>query len=132
MCHLRGALVGVLLMAAAACGGEGHQAPARGAADSEGRLVRRDVDRFVRLPDGVRYPEGITANPANGDIYVGTFDVPSSANSSPKNKLLRYDRRGRLVASQDFGTTPLLGLAFDRADNQVYITNVGNFAGATS
>src|SRR5205085_3518012 len=52
--------------------------------------------------------------------------------SSPKNKLLRYDRRGRLVASQDFGTTPLLGLAFDRADNQVYITNVGNFAGATS
>ncbi|MCA1842657.1 MAG: SMP-30/gluconolactonase/LRE family protein [Actinobacteria bacterium] len=117
---------------AGACGGNGHAAPARVAGDSDQRLVRREVDRFVLLPEGVRYPEGITANPANGDIYVGTFDVPSSTNSAPKNKLLRYDRRGQLVASQDIGTTPLLGLAFDRADNQVYITNVGNFAGVTS
>ena len=30
--------------------------------------------RFAVLPDGVRFPEGITANPKTEEIYVGTFD----------------------------------------------------------
>jgi len=92
-------------------------------------VIRRDVDRFAVLPDGVRFPEGITANPANGDIYVGTFDAPP--NNRP-NKVLRFDRHGKLVASRDFGNTPLLGLEFDRANKKVYIANVGNFAGVDS
>ena len=29
---------------------------------------RGAVRRFVTLPDGVRFPEGIAANPANGEI----------------------------------------------------------------
>ena len=34
-------------------------------------LMRNAAQQFAVLPDGVRYPEGITANPATGDIYVG-------------------------------------------------------------
>jgi DNA-binding beta-propeller fold protein YncE len=102
--------------------------------DDSGRnlVIQRDVDTFAVLPPGVRFPEGITANPANGDIYVGTFDAPSPANPNPRNKLLRYDRHGNLIATRDFGRTPLLGLEFDRVHGKVYITNVGNFAGVDS
>ncbi len=89
-------------------------------------FIDRDVDTFAVLPDGVRFPEGITANPANGDIYVATFD------GGNQNKLLRYNRHGTLVASRDFGITPLLGLEFDRAHNKVYVLNVGDFVGAES
>jgi len=78
------------------------------------------VREFVTLPDGVRFPEGITANPATGDIYVGTFD------SGPNhNMLLRFNRQGQLLAQRDFGGTPLLGLAFDAATGKVYICNFG-------
>jgi len=95
--------------------------------DHSNRLfIDRDVDTFAVLPDGVRFPEGITANPANGDIYVGTFD------GGNQNKLLRYNRHGRLVASRDFGITPLLGLEFDRANKKVYITSIGDFVGGAS
>jgi DNA-binding beta-propeller fold protein YncE len=88
--------------------------------------AQSDPTRFVTLPDGVRFPEGIAANPANGDIYVGTFD------GGNQNKLLRYSKNGKLEAQRDFGPTPLLGLEFDRARRKVYITNVGDFVGATS
>jgi DNA-binding beta-propeller fold protein YncE len=87
---------------------------------------------FVMLPDGVRYPEGITANPVNGDIYVSTFDAPSPSNPDPNNKLLRFNRHGKLEAARDFGTDPLLGLAFDQVHNWVYIANVGDFSGTGS
>jgi DNA-binding beta-propeller fold protein YncE len=89
-------------------------------------FIDRDVDTFAVLPDGVRFPEGITANPANGDIYAATFD------GGNQNKLLRFNRHGTLVASRDFGITPLLGLEFDRAHNKVYVLNVGDFVGAES
>lgn len=79
--------------------------------------------RFARLPDGVRFPEGITANPHTGEIIVGTFDFGPNA-----NKLLRFDRIGRLVAQRDFGATPLLGLAFNPHDRKIYICNVGDLA----
>jgi sugar lactone lactonase YvrE len=84
-------------------------------------VTDRDVDTFTVLPKGVTNPEGITANPANGDIYVSTFVAPI--------KLLRYDRHGRRLAEIDFAQ-PLLGLEF--RDNKVYITNVGNFVNAPS
>ncbi|MGH8661613.1 MAG: SMP-30/gluconolactonase/LRE family protein [Burkholderiales bacterium] len=95
-------------------------------------FIDRDVDAFAVLREGVRFPEGITANPRNGDIFVGTFDAPSMANPSPKNKLLRFDRRGRLEAERDFGSTPLLGLEFDRNTRKVYIAAVGDFSGTGS
>ena len=94
---------------------------------------RSAVRRFATLPDGVRFPEGITANPANGDIYVSTFDAPDPVtNPAPNNKLLRYNRHGHLVAVRDFGLTPLLGLEFDRAHQKVYIASVGDFSGTGS
>jgi DNA-binding beta-propeller fold protein YncE len=93
---------------------------------------RNAAHRFATLPDGVRFPEGITANPANGDIFVGTFDAPSPTNPNPDNKLLRFDRHGRLEASRSFGTTPLLGLEFHHGSKKVYIAAVGDFSGTGS
>ena len=87
-------------------------------------FIDRDVDRFAVLPDGVRFPEGIAANPANGDIFVATFDFGNP------NKLLRYNRHGHLLAQRDFGKTPLLGLIFDPLQGKLYIANAGNLAGA--
>jgi sugar lactone lactonase YvrE len=78
------------------------------------------VQRFAALPDGVRFPEGITANPRSGDIFVATFDFGPNL-----NKLLRYDRHGRLEAQRDFGAAPILGLAFGPRDGKVYIANFG-------
>jgi sugar lactone lactonase YvrE len=89
----------------------------------KGLFIDRSVDTFAVLPNGVVNPEGITANPANGDIYVSTFSAPF--------KLLRYNRHGRLLAQRDF-EQPLLGLEFDRHRNKVYITNVGNFVNVDS
>ena len=112
-----------LLLAAVACGAGTTIANDN---DSRRLIIDRDVDTFAVLPDGVRFPEGITANPMNGDIYVGTFD------GGNQNKLLRYNRHGRLVASLNLGIAPLLGLEFDRANKKVYVTNVGDFVGSGS
>ena len=108
------------LLVAVACGA------GTALADDESQVNRNAAQKFVTLPDGVRFPEGITANPANGDIYVGTFD------GGNQNKLLRYNRHGRLLASRDFGTSPLLGLEFDRVNQKVYVTNVGDFVSPPS
>lgn len=98
-------------------------------ADNDLVVNRNAAQSFATLPDGVRRPEGITANPWNGDIFVGTFDAPPG---NRPNKLLRFDRRGRLEAARDFGNTPLLGLAFDRRSRKVYIAAVGDFSGTGS
>src|SRR5262245_18907185 len=84
-------------------------------------IVKRDAaERFVTLPDGVRFPEGITANPKTEEIYVATFDFGPNP-----NKLLRFNKYGQLVAQRDFAGTPLLGLQFNRWDDKVYICNFG-------
>jgi sugar lactone lactonase YvrE len=86
----------------------------------DGRWDRREaVHEFVTLPADVKFPEGITANPRTGEIYVGTFVF------GPGNALLRYSRNGKLIARRDFNGTPLLGLAFDRDHRKVYIANMG-------
>jgi len=82
-----------------------------------GALLLVDVERFATLPANVHLPEGITANPATGDIFVGTFDFNSA------NKLVRLSRNGQVSAVRDFGGTPLLGLEF--RDGNVYILNFG-------
>lgn len=81
---------------------------------------RQAAELFAVLPDGVRFPEGITANPRTGDIFVGTFDFGPNP-----NKLLRFNKNGQLVAQRDFGGTPLLGLEFNSRDRRVYIANFG-------
>ncbi len=90
--------------------------PAAGAHDFGPPWI--DVERFATLPDGVRYPEGITANPATGDIFVATFDFGPNA-----GKLMRFGRNGHLQAIRDMGVTPMLGLGF--ANGKVYILNMG-------
>jgi DNA-binding beta-propeller fold protein YncE len=77
-----------------------------------------NVEQFATMPAGVRYPEGLTADPASGDIFAATFD-----NTRPNNKLVRFGKNGKVEAVKDFGATPMLGLEF-RAGN-VYILNFG-------
>jgi sugar lactone lactonase YvrE len=85
-----------------------------------GIIVTRDAaEPFIVLDAGVRRPEGLTANPDNGDLFVATFDAAPDA----KNRLLRFDRRGHLEATIEFGAAPLLGLEFNRKDHKVYICN---------
>ena len=84
-------------------------------------IVKRDAaERFVTLPEGARFPEGITANPKTEEIYVATFDFGPNP-----NKLLRFKKNGELVAEIEFGGTPLLGLQFNPWDDKVYICNFG-------
>jgi DNA-binding beta-propeller fold protein YncE len=91
-------------------------------------IVERDAaERFATLPDGVRFPEGITANPKTEEIYVATFDFGPNS-----NKLLRFKKNGQLVAQRDFGETPLLGIQFNPWDKKIYIANVGALVGKTS
>lgn len=93
-----------------------------GAHDREIVVNPHAADQFARLPGDLRFPEGITANPANGDIYVGTFD------GGVANALLHYNRHGRLIARTDFPSiTPLLGLAFNPQDRKVYAASVDDF-----
>ncbi len=111
---MRQSLVAGLVACAMVAGASVCPADERGAPEFAG------VEQFAVLPDGVRYPEGITANPATGEIYVGTFDFGPNS-----NKLLRFGKNGHLVAQRDFGGTPLLGLGFDASHNKVFILNVG-------
>lgn len=89
---------------------------------AEQLVVNRNAAiEFAVLPDGVRYPEGITANPATGDIFVATFDNDKAS----ANRLLRYSKDGRLSAVHDTGGSPILGLEFDAAHGKVYLLNFG-------
>lgn len=95
--------------------------------DGRGIIVNRLAAReFAQLPDGVLFPEGIAANPDTGEIFVATFDFGGN------NKLLRFEKNGKLVAQKNFGATPLLGLAYNMADGKVYICNTGDLAGSQS
>jgi DNA-binding beta-propeller fold protein YncE len=91
-------------------------------AESQTKVIikPRAAHPFATLPEGVRYPEGITANPENGEIVVSTFDFGPN-----ENQLLRFSRRGKLEAQSNFGNTPLLGLAYNPADEKIYIANFG-------
>lgn len=91
-----------------------------GAWAGDGKLVNSQAALpFAKLPEGVSFPEGITANPYTGEIIVGTFDFGGN------NHLLRFRSNGQLVAQKFFDQTPLLGLAFNRQDKKIYIANFG-------
>ncbi len=85
-------------------------------------LTRIAVQSFVTLPDDVRHPEGLSANPRNGDIYVGTFDARQPA-SERNNQLLRYSAQGRLIARYRLGPTPVTGIEY--LDGKLYLLNFG-------
>jgi len=84
--------------------------------------TRIAVEPFVLLPADVRHPEGLTSNPSNGDLYVGTFDAREPA-SQRNNQVLRYSADGKLLARYSFGATPLTGIEF--AHDKLYVLNFG-------
>ena len=95
-------------------------------AEDDIAIDKNAAKEFASLPDGVGFPEGITANPKSGDIYVSTFDF------SGNNKLLRFSKNGMLLAQKDFAGTPLLGLDFNVQDDKVYICNPAALVGGQS
>jgi hypothetical protein len=102
--------------------------PESGAWANEEIVVKREAaERFATLPDGARFPEGITVNPKTEEIYVATFDFGPNS-----NKLLRFKKNGQLIAQRDFGGTPLLGIQFNASDKKIYIGNVGALVGGAS
>ena len=52
-----------------------------------------EVEPFIELPAGVRYPEGLAVAPDSGEIFVGTFDARQPAERR-NNQLLRYSAGG--------------------------------------
>ena len=60
--------------------------------------------RFAVLPDGVRFPEGIAANPKTEEIYVGTFDsVPTATiNFCGLRKMVSLSRSETLVGRRSW------------------------------
>ncbi len=105
---------------------------AQGASAAPDLIVKRHAaQRFATLPEVANFPEGIAVNPANGDVFVSTFEFNGSG--SETNGIVRFDRNGRLLAVSDFSSNvPLLGLAFNPADGHVYVASVGNFQGLPS
>lgn len=90
------------------------------------KIDKNAAKLFASLPDGAVFPEGITANPESGEIYVSTF------NPGGINKLLRFSPNGELLAQKDFPLTPLLGLSFNILDEKIYICNAGALVGGIS
>src|SRR5262245_20728405 len=66
---------------------------AAGSAFAQSNVVQNPLaaERFATLPPEADFPEGIAADPASGDIFVGTFDV--KPDGSGTNFLLRFDKR---------------------------------------
>lgn len=91
-------------------------------------------DTFATLPEDVRYPEGITSNPDNGDIYVATFNVPNAEyNPNPMNSILRYSKSGNLISRTNIsGPTPLVGIRFNVEDQHIYVASLGDITGVGS
>ncbi len=84
---------------------------------------RGEVEKFATLPNGVKYPEGITTD-SHGNVYVTTFDFTSS----PPAQLLVFNRQGHLqrqVAVQG-SSNRLLGLDFHPDTGDLLVIDFGN------
>lgn len=84
--------------------------------------ARLPVRLFALLPDDFRHPESLAVNPANGDVFVGSFDA-RLPESSRLNQIVRLSPQGQLLARYPLGPTPVTGLAF--ADDHIYFLNFG-------
>ena len=106
-------------------------------ADAQFLVNREAAKRFATIPpsvapeDGLFFPEGITANPANGDIYVSTFNAPTIEVEEPVNKIFRFDSTGQFISESVDLVAPILGLAFG-PDGKIYFCFVGDFTGQGS
>lgn len=80
--------------------------------------------RFATMPGNAPFPEGIAVNPNNGNVIVGTFIFGAD------NHLVRFSKKGRLLANVNLGAAPLLGLAYNPDDGKVYICRPTALIGA--
>ncbi len=94
-------------------------------ADAQFQVNREAAKRFATMPAVADFPEGITVNPANGDIYVSTFHFGGD------NFLVRFDKTGRLISQTADLVAPILGLAFG-PDGKVYFCFVDDFTGGAN
>jgi hypothetical protein len=101
-------------------------------APSESKVIQNPfaAERFATLPPEADFPEGLTADPATGDLFVGTFDVKPDGSGS--NFILRFDRRGKLRAQLTLGLIPVTGLAFNPVDKKVYFARPAALFGQPS
>lgn len=78
--------------------------------------------KFAVMPEGASQPEGITTNPNNGDVIVGTFFGASIS-------LVRFSGEGSFIASATISDGPLLGVAYNPDDGKIYLLSAGDLAG---
>ena len=95
-----------------------------GVASADDRVVVKPhaAKKFATMPADAPFPEGITANPNNGEIIVGTFGGTIN--------LVRFSTGGEVLAEVTIPGGPFLGLAFNPADGMVYICSADDLAGA--
>ncbi|MCH8096214.1 MAG: hypothetical protein IID53_03950 [Proteobacteria bacterium] len=89
-------------------------------ADSGIVIKPNGAKKFAVMPAGATNPEGITIT-SNGDVVVGTFGAAVS--------LVRFDSAGNLIATATISGGPLLGIAYNPADDKVYICAAGDLSG---
>ncbi len=77
--------------------------------------------KFAVMPGGAPFPEGITINPSNGDVIVGTFGAPVS--------LVRFSSEGDPLASITIPNAILLGIAYNPDDGKIYLCNASDLGG---
>jgi DNA-binding beta-propeller fold protein YncE len=74
------------------------------------------------MPEGASFPEGITVNSNNGEVIVGTFFGTSIS-------LVRFSRKGKVIATATLPDGPLLGIAYNPDDDKIYLCNAGDLGG---
>lgn len=94
-------------------------------ASAEDKVIVKSnaAKKFTTMPEGIPFPEGITINPNNGEVIVSTFSF------NPSNWLVRFSKKGKLIALADLGPAPLLGLAYNPDDDMIYICTAAALAG---
>jgi sugar lactone lactonase YvrE len=91
-------------------------------ADEKVTVEPKAAKVFAVMPEGIPFPEGITINPDNGDVIVSTFSF------NPPHWLVRFSKKGKLIAVADLGPAPLLGLAYNPDDGMIYICTAADLA----
>jgi hypothetical protein len=93
-------------------------------ADSHVIVKPNGAKKFAVMSEGAAVPEGITTNPNNGEVIVGTFGAAIS--------LVRFSSEGDVIATATIPGGPLLGIACNPDDGKIYICNAGDLCGNPS
>ena len=93
--------------------------------------IRSPATTFATLPPDATTPEGLTVDPANGDVYVSTFGFPDGPAPTAAHVVV-FDAHGNLlrdltVTSATVAVSPhLLGLAFQPGTHALLVLDFGN------